>query len=54
MFVSGDISLYTMVNHHQTTIWENMFGTFSRHLIKQIQETEGSCGPLLRCFQDEL
>ena len=26
----------TMVNHHQTTIWENIFGAFSKHL-NQIQ-----------------
>ena len=32
----GDLLLGTMVNHHQTTIWENSLGTFSRHL-KQIQ-----------------
>ena len=25
-------SLATMVNHHQTTIWGNIFGTFSKHL----------------------
>ena len=27
----------TMANHYQTTVWENMFGTFSRHLM-QIQD----------------
>ena len=24
----------TMVNHHQTTIWDNVFGTFSKHLMQ--------------------
>ena len=27
----GNFDLSTMVNHHYTTIWENLFGTFSRH-----------------------
>ena len=32
--------LCTMVNHHQTTIWENIFATFSKHQKTQIQEKE--------------
>ena len=28
-----------MVHHHQTTTWENMFGTFSEHL-KQIKKND--------------
>jgi len=35
-FAEGDLLLCTMANRHQTTIWENILGTFSMHL-KQIQ-----------------
>ena len=31
----------TMVNHHQTTMWDNIFGFFSRDLL-QMQATETS------------
>lgn len=30
-FVQGDVLLCTMVNHRETTIWENIFGTFFKH-----------------------
>ena len=35
--------LSTMVNHHETTICENIFGTFSRHRDKQIQVFPVEC-----------
>ena len=31
--VYSDFLFCTMVNHHSTTIWDNIFGTFSKHLI---------------------
>ena len=34
---------FNMANHHQTTIWENMFGTCSKH-FKQIQDHESNTG----------
>ena len=50
----SDFFLSTMVNYHETTIWENMFGFFPTNLCKEIpveivwtktQDLHGLCIP---------
>ena len=50
----SDFLLSTMVNYHETTIWENMFGFFPTNLCKEIpveivwtqtQDLHGLCIP---------